>query len=341
MTSSTLLNLPPPLVSVTMRTRNRASYLRAAVRSVIAQTLTDWELIISDDASSDDTAEVCREFAAADSRIRVYRNDPGLGAPENWRFCLAQSRGHYFAALDDDNAYLPTFLERAVEALRANSAAFVFTDRWMINSAGERDVALSESSSKLYQRSTLPSGLCADTALAAIIQAPEINSSVFVREQLVAAGGFRHLAGDLADFDLFLHLSEHGLRACCIPERLIEYRYHEGCDSYTYRTSLPKAQAQIRILESVQFSGEAERIRLDKLAQAYLNLSRVLLIYGEVDKSREAASVASRIQPGRARTRIVRALLQLPSSLLVMAARHRYRRDLPTGGKPMEMEAAA
>src|SRR5579862_5177421 len=96
-----------PLVSVTIRTRNRVDYLRQAVDSVLKQTFTDWELIISDEASSDATPRFCEELQQSDARVRVFRHEPPLGASNNWRFLLASSRGKYFACLDDDNLYLP------------------------------------------------------------------------------------------------------------------------------------------------------------------------------------------------------------------------------------------
>ena len=102
-TPSPLASSSPPNVSVVMTTYNRAHLLPHAIRNIIAQTFTDWELIIVDDASTDTTKEVVHDFIKQDPRIRYHRHqhNSGLAVARNTSFQLA--RGRYIAFQDDDD----------------------------------------------------------------------------------------------------------------------------------------------------------------------------------------------------------------------------------------------
>ncbi len=85
-----------PLVSVGLPVYNGAGFLRETVSSLLSQTCADFELIISDNASTDRTEDVCREVAAADSRVRYFRQPRNMGAPANWNFVVRQARARFF-----------------------------------------------------------------------------------------------------------------------------------------------------------------------------------------------------------------------------------------------------
>jgi glycosyltransferase involved in cell wall biosynthesis len=96
---------------------NGANYIRRAVQSILAQDYEDFELIISDNASTDETESICREFAARDSRIYYARNDTNVGASRNYNKVFRLARGQFFKwAAHDDECY-PTLLRRCVEVL--------------------------------------------------------------------------------------------------------------------------------------------------------------------------------------------------------------------------------
>ena len=118
-----------PLVSVGIPVRNGAPSLARALQSIVNQTYRNLEIIISDNASTDDTGAICMAFAARDSRIRYVRQAAGLTALANFRFVFAESHGNFFmwAAYDDmrsDN-YIETLLA-GFDA--APSAALCFSD---------------------------------------------------------------------------------------------------------------------------------------------------------------------------------------------------------------------
>lgn len=105
-----------PRVSVIIPTYQRSQALRATVESVLSQSYGDWELILVDDGSRDDTPEVCRELAQRDARVRFVAQANGGGAAARGHG-LSLARGEYVAYLDHDDLWLPHKVERQVELL--------------------------------------------------------------------------------------------------------------------------------------------------------------------------------------------------------------------------------
>ena len=127
---------PPPLVSIGMAVYNGEQYIREAVDSALNQTLADFELIISDNASTDRTAEICKEYVERDSRVRYVRNERNIGGAANFNATFKLARGRYFKWLACDDKILPTFLERCVAALEANPrASLAYSQAAMIDDA--------------------------------------------------------------------------------------------------------------------------------------------------------------------------------------------------------------
>jgi Glycosyl transferase family 2 len=103
-----------PLVTVIMPAYNVAPYLREAVESVRAQTYREWELVIVDDGSTDETAAIARDCVGLDSRIRlVQQENRGLAGARNT--ALREGRGEFFALLDSDDVWAPEFLESQMD----------------------------------------------------------------------------------------------------------------------------------------------------------------------------------------------------------------------------------
>jgi len=136
------------LVSIGMPVYNGEKYIRQAVDSVLAQDYQDFELIISDNASTDSTESICREYSKRDKRIQYFRNERNMGAVWNFNHVLDLSKGEYFMWAAHDDAYLPTFVSRCAEALEttpsavlAFSAMSVLDDRGDIELVEDRYVA--------------------------------------------------------------------------------------------------------------------------------------------------------------------------------------------------------
>jgi glycosyltransferase involved in cell wall biosynthesis len=110
-------------VTVGLPVYNGARYLRESLTSILAQSFTDFEVVVTDNASSDRTGDICRELGARDPRVRYIRNDRNLGAAANYNRAFENARGRYFKWVAHDDAYDPTFLERCVATLEADEGA--------------------------------------------------------------------------------------------------------------------------------------------------------------------------------------------------------------------------
>ena len=105
------------LVSIGLPTFNRAFLLKRAVDSLLAQTYPHFELIISDNASTDETKKICRAYAQKDSRVRYFRQEQSIGVVAQPDFLLSKIRGDYFMFASDDDWWHPNFILRLKEVL--------------------------------------------------------------------------------------------------------------------------------------------------------------------------------------------------------------------------------
>jgi glycosyltransferase involved in cell wall biosynthesis len=104
-----------PSISVCIPTYNTARYIGEAIKSVLGQDYQDYELVICDNASTDETSDICRRFD--DPRVRYVRFNEFVGQAANWNRCLDLARGEYVVLLHSDDVLLPAFLRRAAETL--------------------------------------------------------------------------------------------------------------------------------------------------------------------------------------------------------------------------------
>lgn len=107
----------PPRISIGMPVYNGARYIKEALDSLTTQTYSDFELIISDNASADSTPEIIKKYAAKDRRLRYYRNEKNLGLGANQNRVYALARGEYFMLAHHDDVRAPEYLERCLEIL--------------------------------------------------------------------------------------------------------------------------------------------------------------------------------------------------------------------------------
>jgi glycosyltransferase involved in cell wall biosynthesis len=109
-----------PRLSIGVPVYNGQDFLRATLDSILAQTYTDFELILCDNASTDLTAEICREYVQRDPRVRYFRNSRNIGPAPNYNRCFAESRGELFKWCAADDVLAPTFVEKCIAMLDAD-----------------------------------------------------------------------------------------------------------------------------------------------------------------------------------------------------------------------------
>lgn len=112
---------PPPSISIGLPVYNGARFLPQALESLLGQSFSDIELIVSDNASSDSTQDICTEYAMHDARIRYVRQNVNIGAMRNWNFVAKQARGKYFKWSSASDYCAPDMLARCFAAMEAES----------------------------------------------------------------------------------------------------------------------------------------------------------------------------------------------------------------------------
>ena len=124
------------LVSIIMPSYNTALYIKKSIESVLAQTYTNWELIIVDDCSTDNTDEVLSEIH--DDRIKYFKNEKNSGAAVSRNKALREARGQWIAFLDSDDLWMPGKLEKQIQFMEKNEYAFSYTNYEEIDTEGNK-----------------------------------------------------------------------------------------------------------------------------------------------------------------------------------------------------------
>lgn len=123
------------LVSIVMPNYNGSKYLEETIRSVIAQTYQNWELLFVDDCSSDNSLELVRAFD--DERIRIFQNEKNSGAAVSRNLALKKAKGRWIAFLDSDDLWLPDKLAEQLSFMVSNDCHFSYTPYSQIDESGK------------------------------------------------------------------------------------------------------------------------------------------------------------------------------------------------------------
>lgn len=161
-------NRAAPCVSIGLPVFNGVDFLRQAIDSLLAQSFGDFELIISDNASTDDTEAVCREIAARDSRVRCTRLSENIGGVSNHNRVASLAVGSYFMWAASDDFWHPDYLQRCVDVLDHNSDVVV---AFAIN-------ALMDETGRPVRHVPMGPSLAIDDAVERFRRSTEINRTI-------------------------------------------------------------------------------------------------------------------------------------------------------------------
>lgn len=231
-----------PLVSIIMPAYNAGSYIEEAVRSVIRQTMTDWELIVLDDGSGDETSAIVKRLAAEDSRITLAPNSENMGVAKTRNRGFDLCTGRYVALLDSDDVWHPDKLEKQLARMAQTDADLSYTSYAIVGADGKKirgDYLVPEQTTFDDLLKTNVIG-CSTVMLAAHIVKEHKFNTDFYHE----------------DYVLWLQLLRSGCKAAGCTEVLVDWRYIQNSRSFNkqkaaknrwkiYRTylglSLPKS----------------------------------------------------------------------------------------------------
>jgi glycosyltransferase involved in cell wall biosynthesis len=275
-----------PKVSVCIPTYNRANFLSYSVNSVLQQTYSDFELIICDDGSPDNTSEVVSQWN--DSRIRYIKHPKNIGRSKNMRSGFEAASGEYFIKFDDDDGLTPEFLEKTVAILDAESAVdFVCTNHWIIDRNNNKIESATQENSAKWGKDKLKQGIIPDLMWQTFqYQSLQVGSTLFRRACLEEVNYMRPEADGCEDFDLLVRLSIANKQGYFLPEFLMEYRFHGGQTSLGQ--NLHFLESKVFCIDSYRFPDQQlEQQRLIKLAQTKQDLGLRLIEKGETQKGRK------------------------------------------------------
>ena len=214
------MNTSTPRVTIGLPVYNGQNYLAETMESLLAQTYTDFELVISDNASTDRTETICREYAVRDERIRYYRQEENVGASANYNRVFELARGVYFKWAAHDDLLAPTYLERCVAVLDSDpDVVLAYTQAKAIDDQGQvvkvypgkHHFSAAAPRERFYEFVLDPHPVVAVFGL--------MRRDVLGRTRLIGkyAGSDRPLLSELSLLGKFYE----------VPEHLFFYRFHE------------------------------------------------------------------------------------------------------------------
>lgn len=211
-----------PKISILIPTYNYARYLPEALDSILRQDRTDFEVIISDDASSDDTAEIVAPYTASDPRFHFHRQQKNLGMVANWNWCLQQARGDYIQYLFADDFFIHS---SALSCLAAQldenpRAGLAVAARRLADDTSRLDITAED-----LRRAGIHDGR--DAIRRCLLSGKNLigEPSVVMFRKALASRGFDDRYKQLVDLEMWFHLCNQAMLAF-IAKPLCAFRQH-------------------------------------------------------------------------------------------------------------------
>jgi glycosyltransferase involved in cell wall biosynthesis len=230
-----------PAISICLPVYNGENYLNFAIESVLAQTLEDFELLIVDDCSTDATSDIANNFAQADKRIKVMRNQENLGLFRNYNRCMESASGEFIKLFAHDDLFKPTILERMVAIFeRYPNVALVAAGKAWVDENGCAVEAVSAGDLKTMKPFSEDTLLKSEEAICQTLRKManwlgEPCSQMFRRQH--AKDGFDCRFLQVGDLDFSYRILEHG-DYYHIADELCSFRMHQQSNSHRVSRSL-------------------------------------------------------------------------------------------------------
>ena len=231
-----------PKVSILLPTYNRAHYLTGAIESVLAQTYPNWELLISDNCSSDSTAEIANKYAGLDSRILYWRNESNIGSAPNYNKCIDKASGDYIELFGTDDLFEPQCLQKLVQVLDDHPNVVIATAaKRHIDTNGHiiREDRPRNGSQLIASEDAIRSNM---TNLTNWIISPVMYRSKY------KGTGLDLSVGIYSDLDYWVEILNHG-DLFYVDEILFNYRVHASSETTRRLNDLEFVPTLLRIAE--------------------------------------------------------------------------------------------
>lgn len=204
---------------------NAARFLSQAIESVLAQTWRDFELIVIDDGSTDNTLEIAQRYAAEDSRVTVY-TQPNAGTAATLNRGLALAKSEWVFLMHADDLMHSNRLERQVAFIADHPELSVASS--LVRHIDSKNRVIGRDNSKLFTKTAVERLVLANEAIGFSHPAAVLRKSA-----VLAVGGYRQEFWPAEDIDLWNRLVEKGYKVLVQPEYLLDYRLHGGAVSFS------------------------------------------------------------------------------------------------------------
>lgn len=260
-----------PKVSICIPTYNYANYIAETIESVLCQTYSDFELLIVDDCSKDNTSEIIEFYARKDTRIKFIVNTINLGMVENWNSCLSLARGEYIKfVFGDDLLASPDAIERMVSLLDSNDAvSLVCSARNIIDKSSQVKQIASHFDTGLMSGSDVIN-YCL-TKQKNLIGEP----SVVMFRKCQAERGFNSAYIQIVDLEMWFYLLEQGMFAY-INEPLCSFRIHSQQQTEKNSGTVADRIDVIRLLDDFL---DHSSVTLSNIVKSYLKYDSIYDIW--------------------------------------------------------------
>jgi predicted O-linked N-acetylglucosamine transferase (SPINDLY family)/glycosyltransferase involved in cell wall biosynthesis len=236
-----------PLVSILIHTYNRKELLTLAIESALAQTVTDFELVIADNASTDGAWEVCQEFAAKDSRVRIFQNEINIGAGFNGLRAMSECRGKYVKILYSDDLMSPDFLEKTLPWIEDPDVGCVFTAAEIGRQQGEGHIYYKfgdrsgrMSSEEFIYYSIFKQGtIVPNSPGASLFRLADFRQHVLMYIPSPEMNDY-HIHGMGVDMILYLLTANKYKKIAYVPEALAFFRAHNDSETISSLATRPQ-----------------------------------------------------------------------------------------------------
>lgn len=274
-----------PLVSVCMPVYNSAGFLAEAIESILKQSFTDFELLIMDDCSTDNSREIISRYASQDSRIVAVFNTDNLGMVNNWNACLVSARGEYVKFLfGDDLLASQVTMERMVAVLaEESSVSLVATARNIINAHSAVVKVVSSFPDGVVRPGTVIINRCLSTQKNLVGE-----PSVVMFRNRQASRGFDARYNQLVDLEMWFHLLEQGDFAY-IAAPLSSFRNHDEQQTKKNVRNLVHVDEMLALMADYGDKPYCNLGRLTKEFLRYHQFSRIWKAYKNGTMTREKA----------------------------------------------------
>ncbi len=220
-----------PLISVLLPVYNGAPFLAGAIDSILKQTLNDFELIVINDGSTDDSLSILKHYESLDPRVKVFSR-PNRGLANTLNESIELARGAWIARMDQDDIAHPTRFETQLNYLISSGADIAGTWVKRFGAADNRTVRLPQSDAAIK--------------IALLFESPFAHPTVMMKAESIKKLGYEHTWDKAEDYDLWVRAAISGWKMMNVPEVLLDYRVHSS------QISTSAAMVQMQLSQGIR-----------------------------------------------------------------------------------------